>query len=104
MAKATIPHSPLARLVSKHTLCEGIAHLGYEEITHLGYVLGLAPLVQSDQSSSRVLSETFPSQSGPAFLLPPSAVLSVWTGVMRFPRELPLLEVSAGLGGVASCL
>jgi len=76
----------------------------HTKIRHLAYVLSPSSVLRSDQSSSRVPSETFPSQSGPAFLLPPSAVLSVWTGVMRFPRELPLLEVSAGLGGVASCL
>jgi hypothetical protein len=57
------PPFPLARLVSKHTLY----------ITHLGYVLRPASVIQSDQSSSRVPSESSPSQSGPAFLLPPPA-------------------------------
>jgi len=42
----------------------------------LGYVLGLAPLVQSDLSSSRVPSGTTPSlERGPAFLLPLAEVL-----------------------------
>jgi hypothetical protein len=60
--------------------------------------------LQSEQSSSRVPSESSLSQSSPAFLLPWPAVLVVWTGVMHFPRELPLLEVRVGLGVVALCL
>jgi hypothetical protein len=67
-------------------------------------VLGVSSVLQSDQSSSRVLSETFPSQSGPALVLPQPAVLAAWTGVMRFPRELLLLDVRSGLGVVALCL
>ena len=56
------PHSPLTKLVSKLTLCEGISHLRY--------VLRVSSILQSEQSSSRVPSESSPSESGPAFLLP----------------------------------
>ena len=42
----------------------------------MAYVVWSALRVQSDQSSSRVPSESSPSQSGPAFLLPLAAVLS----------------------------
>src|SRR5215208_5292037 len=64
---------PLLAVIKAHTVCEKIVHLGYKEITHLGYVLWSALRVQSDPSSSRVPSESSPSQErGPAFLLPVS--------------------------------
>jgi hypothetical protein len=66
---------PLLRGIQAHTFCEGIIHLEYKEITHFGYVLGSFSVLQSDQSSSRASSETSPSQSSPAFLLPLAAVL-----------------------------
>ena len=62
--------------------------MGYEEITHLGYVLGLAPLVQSDQSSSWVPSGTTPSQSSPAFFLPLPEVLGLLEGALGLADEL----------------
>src|SRR5918995_4728475 len=42
----------------------------HTKIGHLAYVLGASSILQSDLSSSRAPSESFPSQSGPAFLLP----------------------------------
>src|SRR5829696_193710 len=53
------PHSPLTKLVSKLTLCEGI--------THLRYVLRVSSVLQSDQSSSRVPSESPPPRAARLF-------------------------------------
>ena len=52
--------------------------MGYEEITHLGYVLSLSSELQSDQSSSRVCSETTPLPERPGF----SVASGGWSGVV----------------------
>ena len=78
-----------------------------KEIPHFGYVLGPSSVLQSDQSSSRVPSETTPSQErGPAFLLPLTAVLGymdrrlfvlpILRGVLALKPVLVLLAVGHG--------
>jgi hypothetical protein len=79
-------------------------HLGWKEITHLRYVFGCTPLVQSDQSSSRASSESPPLRAARLFCCLRRHTWSVWTEPMRFPRERPLLEVRSELGVVALCL
>jgi hypothetical protein len=84
--------------------------MGYVEIPHLGYVLGPAPLVQSDQSSSRERSGTSPSQErSPAFLLPLLAILGPMDRglfvLLILPMGLLVLEplfvlLAVGHGGV----
>ena len=36
---------PLRRAINAQPLCEGIVHLRWKEITHLGYVLGVASVL-----------------------------------------------------------
>jgi hypothetical protein len=75
MVGLAIPHSSLARLVSKHTPSVRTPSTWGRKITHLRYVLGPFSVLQSDQSSSRVPSESFPLPERPGFSLASTEVL-----------------------------